>query len=217
MATNGLLSQQKAFQAKARNLAEFKRLLDGKTKDAVKDLKRLFPEFKELDALPNHRVFVPTLKGQGKSKAILDMVEILLEDHTACKKQVEVLQLVQEKYPEIKLLPNLWNKDLHPAVLRKIARKIDSSMADPISIRGLKKLSEIRKAIYAYRKIKDAKRIFRKTISVSKREVVIGKTVYPVQLRNKGKPSQRKAIRVTVRDKREWINLTSLVALLYEL
>lgn len=182
----------------------------------LKEFKDRVPKAAHLDARANNHVFVRTPKGQGKTKAVLKIVEMLIDDRKAAKKQVEILKAVQDEYPEIKLLPNIWNKVQHPAVLKKIKDKIDGHMADPVSIRGLKKLSEIRKAIYATRKIKGAKKVLKRNIALSKKEVVIGKTVYPVELRNKGTPNQKKAIRVTVRGKREWLNFAPLCALLLD-
>lgn len=211
-----LTSQQKAYKQQAKHRADFQRLLNEETREAAKRLKQRFSQFKELDAIPNNRIFAPTPKGQGKTKPIIKMVELLLDDRQASKKQIEILRAVQEAYPEIKLAANIWSKELHPAVLKKIKDKIAGNMADPVSVRGLKKLSEIRKVIYATRKVKGAKKVLKKTIALSKAEVVIGRTVYPVETRNKGKPSQKKAIRVTVRNKREWINFAPLCALLLE-
>ena len=216
MSKKPLLKQQKAYKQNAQNRANFKRLLDAETKEAEERIRQRFPEFKELGAVTNSRVFNRTPKGKGKTKAILKIIELLLNDRLASKKQAEVLKEVQDKFSEIQLLPNIWNKELHPTVLRKIKAKIDGDMTEPISIRGLKKLSEIRKAIYSTRKIKGAKKVFKKTIALSKQEVVIGKTIYRVELRNKGKPSQKKAVRVTVRGKREWVNFAPLCAILLE-
>lgn len=217
MPKKNLSEQQQSYQKKAKDIADFKRLVDAETKEAAKRLQDKFPQFKELGAQASTRVFVRTPQGQGKTKAILAIVDILVNDLSASKKQIAVLHEVQEQFPDIKLLPNIWNVELHPAVLRKVKERIDGGMKKPISIRGLKKLSEIRKALYASRKVDAALTVFKKTISISKTEVVVGKTTYLVQARNKGKRSQKRAIRVTVDGtKRDWINLRSLYALLLE-
>lgn len=217
MSPRRLTEQQQAYQKKSRDIAEFKRLMDAEAREAAKRLHDRFPQFKELGTQSNTRVFIRTPAGQGKTKAILAIVDILVNDLTASKKQVDVLREVQSQFPDIKLLPNIWNTELHPAVLKKAKERVDGGMMKPISIHGLKKLSEIRKALYASRKIEGALQTFKKTISISKTEVVVGQTTYPVQVRNKGKPSQKRAIRVTVDgNRREWINLAPLYAMLLE-
>ena len=212
-----LQKQQKDYQAKAKKLAEYKRLLAKETEDAAKRLKRMDPAFRDFGEKITTVTYVRPAKGAGKSQVIMEILKLILADESADKKQAELLREAQERFPHIKIWPNLWNRELYQGLKKQIREKVNASLPEAIDLSNFQTLAEVRKTIYARRKTATAAIPLKKRINISKHGITIGNTYYPTQIRNKGKSIQKKAIRVTLDGKRHWLNYKPLCALLMEL
>lgn len=134
--------QQDEYARKRRNLQEYQKALIKAVRVADKHLQN-DPRFKGFGAIPMVKAYVRNPK--GKTKAILRLIDRLIEDKSCSQTNKALLEQVRPEFLDIPLRDNLFSQKLHKAVLKKIQDQINGNMANPVSIEKCKTLSDVRK------------------------------------------------------------------------
>ncbi|MCE9506943.1 MAG: hypothetical protein K8R48_01315 [Alphaproteobacteria bacterium] len=205
--------QQGAYTKKKEKLTALRKAANEGATEKVKEWHKQNPGNEDLAVKPLNAAFVRN--PPGFTKAILRIADVMVFDKTGKKKQNEIVREIQPQFPDFELRPTIWQKKLHPAVVEKVAARIQGNMASPIDLHGCKTLSGFRKRLKAHNRVAMAVHTFKGKISISKEAVVVaGAKEYPVEKRGSGGRTYP-AIRVTVKNKRQWIRLDALAFLLF--
>jgi len=151
----------------------------------------------------------------GYSKVYLDIMERLLWRGCADKTQQAILAEIRPLHPTQNIVANIWNKPLKKKQLEAMKTMIGGGdrRTSSVNIAGCRTLAEIKERIRAHIHSAEAVQTFKGTIAIDSTSVIVGKKAYTITHRSTGK-YQYPAIRITVGNKRPWVRVDMLTALL---
>lgn len=164
--------------------------------------------------------FVYPKGGPGIFKLAPAVVDALLMPGGLKKTQKAILAEVQQQsFPEFKLSQNIWGKTLDPKVIAKVWKRIEGNTVRPVSIRGCKNLSMIRRCLQAAALPDGEARTVTAKITFTKDRLIVGSKSYEYQSRKSGKNEYRFVQLPTskkVSSKRTWVMVSALANLFLE-
>lgn len=169
------------------------------------------PEFRKFGLDARVRVF--RKRPAGFTQVIPKIVEVLTWTGRSERTQAAVLQEALSKLSGQSVSANIWTRKLSPSSLRRAKEKI-RGLAPHIDIKGCTTLSEIKKAITAQKKASSNDKSAKVCITITSDSVVINNTVLPIFIGKSGEHTYSR-VRVNVGNKRQWIRVDALQALLF--
>lgn len=205
-------AQQKAYAEKREKLTELRKAANKAASEAARQWIADNPDYKDLAVKPLNISYIKNKKGM--TKAIIEIAKRMTWPSNAQRKQIDIVRDVQEMFPELNLRPNIWQKALHPAVVKKVHEVVNGNIPKPINLKGCNTLSKIKKKIKTARDAAaGGPHTFKPVIKISGEAVVINSTSYPLIMRE-SKGQTYPCIRVSVKGKRCWVRMDGLVATL---
>lgn len=205
---------QQDYADKAAKRDALKKVMNDAALEAGRKHLEANPDYNDLAFKPNNTVYIR--RKRGTTKAILEVAKRMMYRDNENRTQTAILQDVQPDFPEITLHNALWSRELPAYLVRKIEPIVNDVLRKPISLRGCKTLSQIRKkAKVSQQKSAGAQSFKPEIIITAEPAIIIGKTHYPVTMRGSGE-KQHPYIRVPLLDGEErcWLRADGLEAAL---
>lgn len=206
---------QQGYADKKAKLTELQKAVNKAAADAGKDWLIRNPDCNDLAVKPMNIAYVRR-KG-ATTKVITEIASRMMNPANKDKTQAEILRDIQPQFPEITLHANLWQNELSPGLWRKVEAIVQNGLRKPVSLRGCKTLSKIRKKVQAAQQVAAGARTFKTEITFTNaRTVIIGNKSYPIVMRG-SEGAEYPCIRINVKDKgRCWLRVDALAAALLE-
>ncbi|MBN8521911.1 MAG: hypothetical protein J0L77_08475 [Alphaproteobacteria bacterium] len=199
---------QKNYALKKEKLDDLRKAANKGSMEAVKAWKALNPDCVDLAVKPLNFAYIK--RKDSTTKAIIAVANAMMRPSNEGKTQAGILKEVQNQFPETPLYDSLWQRQLSPGLLRRIEIIVNDPLPKPISLKGCKTLSQIRKKLDTSREITKGARSFKVKITFTGKTVLIGKKIYNLEKRSSGY-----FIRVLdKKGKRRLVNMDGLAAAL---
>lgn len=142
----------------------------------------------------------------------LGIMDCLLDRSQSLKTQKDILEKVKFTTGIHELTANLWTRPLRRYTFALLNKRI-SDEGLKISLVNCKTLSDVRKRVQAYFTSLNGELKLKAEVVIAGNKLVVNGTTYPITSNGSG-TSEYKRIRVSVGEKRQWIRLDALEALL---
>lgn len=165
-----MTKQQDEYARKNRDLQEYQKAVNKAAKEAAKLIRDADPRYKDFGAIP--MVVAHVRSPAGKNKALMRLVDLIMEDKTCEKTNTELLAKVQKEFSDTPLSASLWSQKRKGYFIKDIQKRINGNMQNPISVEGCKSLSDVRRRFkVAY--LGNSRTITRKATFIFSKDAVV--------------------------------------------
>lgn len=138
-----MTSQQDDYAKKRRDLQDYQKAVNKAASDAAKRIRDADKRYKEFGAIP--MIIAHVRNPAGKNKALMRLVDLVIEDRACKKTNTDLLGQVKKEFPAITLNANLWSQKRQGYFIKNVQKRIDANMTAPVAIQGCQSLSDVRK------------------------------------------------------------------------
>ncbi|MDP2152816.1 MAG: hypothetical protein Q8J66_04050 [Methylotenera sp.] len=193
--------------------AELRSRVSKAQQQALLEFSKEYPvESSQLKLIANATVVTANKNRINYKATYLAIMDCLLDRGQTLKTQKDILERVKFITGIHELTANLWTRTFRSYTFTLLNKRI-SDEGLKISLVNCKTLSDVRKRVQAYFTSLNGELKLKAELVIAGSKLVVNGTTYPITLSGSG-TSEYKRIRVNVGDKRQWIRLDALEALL---
>lgn len=171
-----MTSQQDKYAKKRRDLQDYQKAVNKAASEAAKRIRETDPRYKEFVVIP--MIIAHVRNPIGKNKALMRLLDLVIKDGECQKTNTELLAQVKKEFPTITLNANLWSQKRQGYFIKNVQKRINASMAHPISVQGCRSLSDVRQRFKVAYLGKSKTKSYTATFLISKETVVVNKKPY---------------------------------------